>query len=540
MSGFRSTALLALAFAFAAAAHAGFDEGEQAFKRRDFRAAIAEFTPLADAGDARAQYHLGLMLLNGLGTTRDEVKAADYLGRAAVQNHTQAQGLVGLLYLQGRGVPRDEAKGADLVRRAADDGLATAQYAMGQLVAEGRAGFPKDPGVAAQWFKAAADQRYVPAYCWLGELADREKNAAEAVAWWRKGAANGDRSCQFLLGRAYLEGKGGLPRDASEALAWIRRAANQRLPAAQAALAAAYERGTGVPTDYVLAYMWLNLARSQGYHPPPLREAMAALEKKMTPEQIAEGQKRSREWRAGTDVADAIGRAVPDAPRPGAGARTVTGSGFVVSAEGHIVTNHHVVAGCQRITVAPGSAEATVIARDARNDLALLKAATPTADIAKLRAGRGLRPGDDIVVVGYPLRRVLAPDAIVTTGTVSALSGLANDTSKLQIGAPVQQGNSGGPLLDRHGLVVGVVQSKLNALRIAGVTGDLPQNVNFAVNGATLQGFLDANGVSARTAPAGGAPLSAADVGRVRALSRRPPSRITELSPVNSARRDPR
>ena len=508
----RLRCLAVLAFAFAAAAHAGFDEGEQAFKRRDFRTAMSEFTPLADGGDARAQYYLGVMLLNGLGATRDDAKAADYLARAASQNHAQAQSVLGQLFLQGRGVPKDDAKGADLVRRAADTGLASAQYAMGLLLVEGRGGLPKDPPTAVQWFKAAADQNHVPAYCWLGELADREKNAVEAVGWWRKGAGAGERNCQFLLGRAYLDGKGGLPRDTNEAVAWFRRAANQRLPAAQAALAYAYERGAGVPTDYVLAYMWFNLARSQGHNPQPMRETMEALEKKMTPEQIAEAQKRSREWRAGADVADAIARATPGAPPAGTSSRTMSGSGFLVSAEGHIVTNHHVVAGCQKVTVAPGNAEATVVARDARNDLALLKA-NPSPDVARLRSGRGVRPGDDVVVVGFPLRQVLAPSPVVTTGTVSALSGLGNDTAKLQIAAPVQQGNSGGPLLDRHGLVVGVVQSKLNALRIAGATGDIPQNVNFAVNGATLQSFLEANGVGVRAGPPGGAALSAADVG---------------------------
>ena len=505
--------LALLAFALVTVAHAGFDEGEQAFKRRDFRTAIAEFTSVAEAGDARAQYYLGLMRLGGLGATRDEGKAADYLGRAAAQNHAQAQALLGALYLQGRGVPKDEAQGADLVRRAAESGLASAQHAMGQLLADGRGGLPKDPATAAQWFKAAADQNYVPAYCWLGELASRENNAVEAVGWWRKGAARGERNCQFLLGRAYLEGKGGLPRDLNEAVAWVRRAANQRLPAAQAALGTAYDRGTGVPTDYVLAYMWFNLARAQGYNPPPVREAMEALEKKMTPEQIAEGQKRSREWRPGADAADAIARGAPGTPQPGAAGRTVTGSGFVVSGDGHIVTNHHVVADCKRVAIAPGNAEASVVARDPRNDLALLKAAGAPGEAARLRTGRGVRPGDDVVVVGFPLRQVLAPSAVVTTGTVSSLSGLGNDTAKLQIAAPVQQGNSGGPLLDRHGLVIGVVQSKLNALRIAGVTGDIPQNVNFAANGATLQSFLDANGVAYRAGPAAGAPLAAADVG---------------------------
>ncbi len=504
--------LILLLLAVAAPARAGFEEGEQAFKRRDYRTAMTELAPLADAGDARAQYYLGAMFVSGLGAPRDDARAAGYLARSAGQNHPQAQGLLGALYLQGRGVPRDDAKGADLVRRAADTGLAGSQYMMGILLVEGRGGLPKDPATAAQWFKAAADQNHVPALCWLGELADREQKPVEAVGWWRKGAASGDRSCQFLLGRAYLEGKGGLARDANEGLAWIRRAASQRLPAAQAALGFAYERGAGVPTDYVLAYMWLNLARAQGHNPQPLREAMEALEKKMTPDQIAEGQKRSREWRPGGEVADAIARATPPGPAA-APARTITGSGFLVSAEGHVVTNHHVVAGCERVVVSPGDGAAAVVARDVRNDLALLKSAGAAAEAARLRAGPGVRPGDDVVVVGFPLRRVLAPSAVVTTGTVSALSGLANDSAKLQIAAPVQQGNSGGPLLDRHGLVVGVVQSKLNALRIAGVTGDIPQNVNFAVNGATLQSFLEANGVAFRAAPARGAPLSAADVG---------------------------
>ena len=83
----------------------------------------------------------------------------------------------------------------------------------------------------------------------------------------------------------------------------------------------------------------------------------------------------------------------------------------------------------------------------------------------------------------------------VTTGNVSRLSGLAGDSRLLQISAPVQPGNSGGPLLDASANVIGVVVSKLDALRVAKATGDIPQNVNFALNANVLRAFLDANNI---------------------------------------------
>jgi S1-C subfamily serine protease len=121
--------------------------------------------------------------------------------------------------------------------------------------------------------------------------------------------------------------------------------------------------------------------------------------------------------------------------------------------------------------------------------------------IARFRQGRGIRPGDDIVVVGYPLRRLLASEMNVTTGNVSALAGPGDDRRFFQITAPVQPGNSGGPVLDTAGNAVGVVIGKLNAIRIARATGDIPQNVNFAISAGTARAFLDAQSVSYETAP---------------------------------------
>jgi S1-C subfamily serine protease len=88
----------------------------------------------------------------------------------------------------------------------------------------------------------------------------------------------------------------------------------------------------------------------------------------------------------------------------------------------------------------------------------------------------------------------------VTTGIVSSLSGLMNDSRVLQITAPVQPGNSGGPLLDTSGQLVGVVSSKLDGIRFASVTGNIPENINFAIKTGALRDFLDNSVVPFQTA----------------------------------------
>ena len=83
----------------------------------------------------------------------------------------------------------------------------------------------------------------------------------------------------------------------------------------------------------------------------------------------------------------------------------------------------------------------------------------------------------------------------MTSGSVSSASGLGGDARYLQITAPVQKGNSGGPLLDSSGAVVGIVVSKLDAMAVARATGDIPQNVNFAIKSAIARKFLSRNSI---------------------------------------------
>jgi S1-C subfamily serine protease len=96
---------------------------------------------------------------------------------------------------------------------------------------------------------------------------------------------------------------------------------------------------------------------------------------------------------------------------------------------------------------------------------------------------------------GFPLQELLASAPHITVGIISVLAGVKDDTRFLQITAPVQPGNSGGPLLDRSGHLLGVIVAKLDALKVAEATGDVPQNVNFALRASVARAFLDAHGI---------------------------------------------
>ncbi len=206
----------------------------------------------------------------------------------------------------------------------------------------------------------------------------------------------------------------------------------------------------------------------------------------------------------------------PGAPPPATGrGRASTGTGFVVARD-RVLTNHHVIDGCNAITVRTANGRtlpATMPARvDVQRDLALLAVPNDPGPILAFRANP-VRRGESVVTYGFPLAGLLAAGPTLTTGEVSALAGLANNEQHFQISAPVQQGNSGGPLLDRQGNVMGVIVSKLNAQRIAQRTGDIPQNVNFAVKGTEALGFLRRAGVEPTLRESAPTELSAAEVG---------------------------
>lgn len=179
------------------------------------------------------------------------------------------------------------------------------------------------------------------------------------------------------------------------------------------------------------------------------------------------------------------------------GETSSSGTGFFVSASGGVLTNFHVVRGCSTVWVTQSNAArqpASVVAKDETNDLALLATGLKPTLVPALNTRP--RVGENIFVYGFPLSSILATTGNFTQGIVTATAGLNDDTRMLQISAPVQPGNSGGPVIDAAGNVEGVLVSKLNALRIAKITDDIPQNVNFAIKSSIAVNFLESNSVS--------------------------------------------
>lgn len=150
----RWLALLALFAAFPIAA-APFDDGMQALQAGDFAEARATFTPLATAGNGNAQFMLGVMFENGLGTTKDPGAAASWYEKAAAAGVASAQYNLGIFYQLGTGVPRDPAFALKFHGMAAAQGHSRAQNNLGTMYYTGT-GVVRDPVEAWKWLTLAA------------------------------------------------------------------------------------------------------------------------------------------------------------------------------------------------------------------------------------------------------------------------------------------------------------------------------------------------------------------------------------------------
>jgi TPR repeat protein len=173
--------LLALSLVlFCTAAVAGLKEGYEALSRKDYVRAANEYRPLAERGNAEAQYRIGRMYEFGNGYPQDKALGIAWIRKAAAQGHIDAEQELGVVYATGDGVKQDDVQAVAWFRKAAEKGDAMAQYNLGLLYAKGQ-------GV--------------------------EKDYAQAVDWWRKSATQGHADAQFKLAVVHHTGQGAIKDD---------------------------------------------------------------------------------------------------------------------------------------------------------------------------------------------------------------------------------------------------------------------------------------------------------------------------------------
>lgn len=408
----------------------------------------------AKEGIAEAQFMLGWEYEHGSDKTAKNLQeAASWYRKAADQGHAEAQFRYAHLRDKGSGVKKNQAEAAKWFKKAAEQGYVRAQIALAQAYYEGR-GIPKDHAKAVEWLEYAAE--------------------------------NGNARGQLLLGGMYQLGEG-VTKNPKEAFYWFRRAGMQGLAVAQYNTGLCYKSGTGVIKDELEALAWFNLAAAQE-DADAVRER-PVLENKLGPRASIAAQQRSRELEKEIKKeppGKSPGTDKKEAPVHSKGLKA-TGTGVFITEDGFILTAAHVVSGATSVQIMTETTtlSAVVAKVDKDCDVALLKCEGRFVP-APIKTSRDVKLGQQVFTIGFPNIGIQGLSPKLTRGEISSLSGFQDDPSQWQISVPLQPGNSGGPLFDNAGNVIGIILSKLDALKMARKTGDMPQNVNYAVKSASF------------------------------------------------------
>lgn len=174
-----------------------------------------------------------------------------------------------------------------------------------------------------------------------------------------------------------------------------------------------------------------------------------------------------------------------------------SGTGFFVNSSGFVLSNNHVIDECDNVNVyyQENVYPAKIIANDYLNDLAVMKINLSTDFFLPL-SDNDVDLLDEIYVAGFPFGKAVSSSVKVTKGVVSSLSGIGNNYSNIQIDAAIQPGNSGGPIINNLGNVVGVAVAKLDIAKIIEDFGTIPEDTNFGIKSSTVNQFLKSNMIS--------------------------------------------
>ena len=481
---------------------------------------VERFTEAANQNNAIAQFNLALVEIllaseypeGSEGYLEWSQQALLWYKKAAEQDYDPAQSELAHIYLLGSyGVPKNHERAMELFIKAATppnegvgiykNGNVLAQHSLGTIYAEG-IGVKQNYEEALKWYRKAAAQRYTESQYSLGVMYYKgngvNRDLKEAANWYQRAAEQGHARSQLNLGRMYKLGKG-VSQNSEIASRLTLAAAQQGAAIAQVQLGDAFEKEPNDQLrDEAEAYYWYSLAiqnradldaSMNSNLAVKVSEALEKVRKLLTKEQRDRIDARVNKW----------------VPR----VLHASGTGFYIN-EKHLLTNAHVLRreddygnkqefdevrnGLRYVEEKSGSLDMGV-------DLALLFDARGNQDIANFRSPP-VDLGEEIVVYGFPLSHILSYKGNITSGIVSGLMSTISEPhpeNRFQHTAPTQKGNSGGPVLDAAGNVVGVVVSALNPFLVPekGVIKiEDVQNVNFAIKFDVIEDFLQKNNIT--------------------------------------------
>lgn len=456
----------------------------------------------AERGDAEVQYLVGICFYAGDPVKVNYAEAARWLTAAADRGHLEALNLLAHLHFHGRGVPKNASEAIRLYRRAAEQGHAESQEWLGDLYRFGLE-VEQNFAEAVRWHRLAAEQGNLHSQWTLGEMYRRggrtASHLAESERWYRVAvesyarlAEHGDPDAQCKFGDALLGGLG-VFKDTTKAVHWFQRSAEQGYVTAQYRLGCLFADGLGVPRSDVLAFAWLTLARAGGWTVGDCESRLKHLEATMLRAEVVEAQriaavfvpKNERPLLGESRRASREGDNAAPKPRG-------SGSGFAIAAEGYVITSQHVVASASRVEVVTrsGTYKATVVKSDQSNDVAVLKVEARLPALA-IVPSKSARLGATVGTVGFPNTTLQGFSPKLSKGEIASLAGPGDDPRYFQISVAVQPGNSGGPLFDERGNVVGIVAAKLREEAARATSGSAPENVNYAIKSSFLLAFLE-------------------------------------------------
>jgi S1-C subfamily serine protease len=321
-----------------------------------------------------------------------------------------------------------------------------------------------------------------------------------------KGAELGNEVAMRNVSACYKMGKGVL-KNIGKSTYWLLRSAESGNMDSMNALAHCYISGFGVRENPMEGLAWLYVAEHKNSIEAAgrIKSAEASLNNalillaqdraKVLLDLIQDGHRTSYASFANVPGVTTPGHQERQKPKHAAKG---SGSGAVISPLGHVATAAHVIKGAAYLEVITpeGTFPATVLSSDEQNDVALLK--VEQAFTSHIQVGRSseVRLGQSVATIGFPNIGIQGHSPKVTQGMISGENGIQNDIRMWQISVPIQPGNSGGPLLDDKGRMIGVVVASLS-LRAIQMTGSVPQNVNYAIKGAYLEPLLNFHKLSA-------------------------------------------